>query len=90
MRPPSSRRRSGTTPVSSPPLHKAGLLTDRQFQVLAAMAEGLDNGQISERLGISPQTVKNHVRAIFATAEVHSRMRAVLWGIRNGLIPPLQ
>ena len=41
-------------------------LTDRELEVLRALAEGLGNKQIGGRLGISPSTVKYHLQAIFA------------------------
>jgi DNA-binding NarL/FixJ family response regulator len=60
-------RRDEQHPVLSPSL------TGREEQVLRLVAAGLSNGQIAERLGLRPQTVKNHVGRVFEKLDVHSR-----------------
>ncbi len=62
-------------------------LTDRELDVLRALAEGLGNKQIGGRLGISPSTVKYHLQAIFAKLQVRTRSEAVSYGLRNGVVP---
>ncbi|HEY0118131.1 MAG TPA: response regulator transcription factor [Cellulomonas sp.] len=42
-------------------------LTDRQFEVLRLLAQGLSNAGIGERLAITEKSVQNHVNAIYAT-----------------------
>lgn len=42
-------------------------LTDRQYEVLRLLAQGLSNAGIGERLGITEKSVQNHVNAIYAT-----------------------
>ena len=62
-------------------------LTDRELEVLRALAEGLGNKQIGGRLGISPSTVKYHLQAIFAKLGVRTRSEAVSYGLRRGIVP---
>lgn len=61
-------------------------LTDRELEVLALLAEGLANKQISLRLGISEHTVKFHVSSIYTKLGVSSRAEAVRLGIQLGLV----
>ena len=52
-------------------------LTRREEQILGLLAEGLSNRQMAERLGLRPQTVKNHVRRVFEKLDVHSRLELI-------------
>jgi two-component system nitrate/nitrite response regulator NarP len=52
-------------------------LTARERDVLAALAKGWTNDQISARLGISPNTVKHHLKVLFSKLEVNNRSAAV-------------
>lgn len=62
-------------------------LTDRELEVLRALAEGMGNKQIGARLGISPSTVKYHLQAIFSKLGVRTRSEAVSYGLRRGVVP---
>ena len=62
------------------------VLTDREMEVLALMARGHKNEEIAEKLVITTQTVKNHVRSIFRKLGVKTRVEAVLYAINNKLI----
>jgi DNA-binding CsgD family transcriptional regulator len=62
-------------------------LTSRELEVLALVAEGLDNRIIGRRLGITRSTVKHHLEAIYAKLGVHGRMEAVREGMRRGMVP---
>ena len=62
-------------------------LTDRELDVLRALAEGLGNKQIGARLGISPSTVKYHLQSIFGKLDVRTRSEAVSYGLRRGVVP---
>ena len=50
------------------------------------IAEGMGNKAIAERLFISENTVKNHVRNIHEKLQVHSRMEAVVRAVRDGVL----
>jgi DNA-binding NarL/FixJ family response regulator len=62
-------------------------LTERELQVLRALAEGLGNKQIGAQLGISASTVKYHLQAVFAKLGVRTRSEAVSSGLRSGVVP---
>ncbi len=64
------------------------LLTEREIDVLRAMARGYTNRKIGEELYITEQTVKNHVSNIFAKLGVETRVEAVLYALRHGLASP--
>ena len=61
-------------------------LTSRELEVLQFAAGGLTNRQIGRRMGISENTVKNHIRNILEKLHLHSRMEAVLYAVREELI----
>jgi NarL family two-component system response regulator LiaR len=66
---------------------KPGLdLTEREYEVLSLMVEGLNNTQIAGRLTVSPSTIKSHVSNILTKLGVSSRTEAVTLALRNGLI----
>jgi two-component system NarL family response regulator len=60
-------------------------VTARELEVLKLVAQGLSNGQIGTRLFISENTVKNHVRNILEKLQLHSRMEAVMYAVREKL-----
>jgi two-component system NarL family response regulator len=61
-------------------------LSRRELEVLTLVAEGLNNRAIAERLFISENTVKNHIRNIHEKLQVHSRMEAVVRAVRDGVL----
>jgi NarL family two-component system response regulator YdfI len=68
------------------------LLSAREAQVLALLAQGAANKEIALRLDISERTVKGHVTGIFNKLGASSRTEAVAIALRNGLLstePPL-
>lgn len=62
------------------------MLTKRQVQVLKMAADGLLNKQIAIELGISPQTVKNHLYAVYQHLGAINRAHAVFLACRMGII----
>jgi DNA-binding NarL/FixJ family response regulator len=68
------RRRTRRVPVIG---RRGVILTDREWEVLEAMRNGLSTEEIAERLFISPVTVRTHVSAILRKLQVPSRERAV-------------
>lgn len=63
-------------------------LTEREREVLALIAEGCTNAEISERLVISRKTVSNHCSNIFAKMQVADRTQALLRARQAGLGGP--
>jgi DNA-binding NarL/FixJ family response regulator len=61
-------------------------LTERELEVLRLVAQGLNNREIAKRLFISENTVKNHVRNILEKLQLHSRMEAVMYAVREKLL----
>jgi DNA-binding NarL/FixJ family response regulator len=64
-------------------------LTPREREVLALLAEGLDNKAIAERLFISAETARAHVVRLLAKLNVESRLQAGLFAIRHGIGPSI-
>jgi two-component system, NarL family, nitrate/nitrite response regulator NarL len=62
------------------------ILTNREREILALLADGLANKQIAARLGISKNTVKTHIELLFDKLTVSSRAEAVATGVRRGLL----
>ncbi len=61
-------------------------LTPREQEILSHLAEGKSGNIIAEELNIAPLTVRTHVRNLMSKLGVHSRLEAVAFGVRNGLI----
>ena len=61
-------------------------LTERELEVLRLVAQGLNNREIARQLFISENTVKNHVRNILEKLQLHSRMEAVMYAVREKLL----
>ena len=61
-------------------------LTRREMEVLKALAEGLTNKEIAERLHMSVDTERTHMMNILSKLGVHSRLQALLFAARHGLI----
>ena len=61
-------------------------LTPRQFEVLRHLAAGCMTSEMAAKMGVSPETVRNHVRGLLRALGVHSRLEAVIEGRRRGLI----
>jgi len=61
-------------------------LTPRETEILKYIAEGYLNKQIAAELGISEQTIKNHVTSILRKLNANARTEAVVVAIKQGLI----
>jgi len=64
----------------------APVLTQREREILALLADGFGNKQIAARLGISTNTVKTHLELLFDKLDVSSRTEAVTAAARMGLL----
>ena len=61
-------------------------LTAREMEVLRLVARGLNNRDIAKELFISENTVTNHIRNIMEKLQLHSRMDAVVYAVREKLL----
>jgi two-component system, NarL family, response regulator LiaR len=61
-------------------------LTDREYEVLTLLAQGLNNNTIADKLSISPYTVKNHVSNILGKLGASTRTQAISFAMQEGLI----
>ena len=65
---------------------KITLLTNRELEVLAQVANGMFNKEIATNLNISERTVKNHISNIFKKIDVSDRTQAAVFAIKNNII----
>ena len=62
------------------------MLTPREREILQLLADGLSNADVAERLFISQETVKSHVRHILTKLEADTRTQAVAIALREAMI----
>ena len=72
-------------PGSTPTLD---VLTDREREVMALVAEGLSNDEIAERLVVSPATAKTHVSRAMVKLGARDRAQLVVFAFESGLARP--
>ena len=63
-------------------------LTIREQEVLELLAKGKSGNEIAGELHIAPLTVRTHIRNLMSKMGVHSRLEAVAFGLKNGIIDP--
>ncbi|HJP65673.1 MAG TPA: response regulator transcription factor [Actinomycetota bacterium] len=61
-------------------------LTSRELQVLQSMADGKSTPDMARELFISPLTVQTHIKNILSKLDVHSKLEAVTFAVRHGLV----
>lgn len=61
-------------------------LTPRELEVLELLARGAGGREIARTLGVAPNTVRTHVQSILSKLQVHSRLEAAAFAVRNGLV----
>jgi DNA-binding NarL/FixJ family response regulator len=61
-------------------------LSEREMEILRLLADGLSNKAISERVSLSENTVKYHLKNILHKLNVQNRTEAVMYALRNDLI----
>jgi two-component system, NarL family, response regulator LiaR len=73
-------------PIKSENAANLGTLSQRETEVLKLMVEGLSNPEIGDKLFLSPNTVKTHVRGIMNKLAVDDRVQAAVVALRAGLV----
>ena len=71
--------RPGGAPLAPP-------LTERELEVIKALAQGMSDRQIANALGISEKTVRNHTSNIYRKLHIFDRTQAVIYAVREGVI----
>jgi two-component system nitrate/nitrite response regulator NarL len=61
-------------------------LTPREMEVLRALADGLSDREMSESLYVGVGTVRNHLVSIFGKLGVNSRLQALVFALRHGIV----
>ena len=64
----------------------AGQLTQREREVLTLLARGTSSVEMARRLDISPNTLRTHVQSVLTKLQVHSRLEAATFAVRNELV----
>jgi DNA-binding NarL/FixJ family response regulator len=69
-------------------LPELDLLTEREREVMALVAEGLSNDEIAQRLVVSPATAKTHVSRTMIKLHARDRAQLVVFAYESGLVQP--
>jgi DNA-binding NarL/FixJ family response regulator len=78
-------RQSRTPKESGEEAARVALVTKRERETVALVAEGLRDREIAERLYISPVTVHHHLSSIYAKLGVSGRLKLVVYAYKHGL-----
>ena len=73
-------RQAANARLAPPPL------TERELEVIRALARGMSDRQIAQSLGISEKTVRNHTSNIYRKLHIFDRTQAVIYAVREGVI----
>jgi DNA-binding NarL/FixJ family response regulator len=76
----------GLPAISENAAARAAGLTDREFDVVKAVARGLSNSAVGEELKVTEQTVKFHLTNVYRKLGVDNRTAAVRWAVSRGLV----
>jgi DNA-binding NarL/FixJ family response regulator len=80
-----SKEEPASPEPSAAPVRDAAVLSQREREIVVLVAQGYKNKGIAEKLFISEQTVKNHLRTIFSKAGVSDRLELALYAVENHL-----
>jgi DNA-binding NarL/FixJ family response regulator len=86
MAPDTARKMLSTFENHPPETGLSPSLTERELQVIRALAQGMSNKQIAQSLEISEKTVRNHASNIYKKLHIFDRTQAVLYAIREGIV----
>jgi PAS domain S-box-containing protein len=64
---------------------EVGDLTPREREVLGLISQGMTDLDISQKLGLTRATVRNHVATLYSKIDVHSRSSAIVWARERGI-----
>jgi two-component system nitrate/nitrite response regulator NarL len=67
---------------------RARQLTARELEILAMLADGASSAEVRECLVVSPNTVRTHIQNILSKLQVHSRLEAVTFAVKYGIVRP--
>lgn len=85
LHPDAARMLMGLATRPKPAPERSAVLTERERDVIALLAEGWSNKQIARELSISETTVKGHVANILGKLELADRTQAAVYAVRHGL-----
>jgi len=72
--------------LSTSTAERLAVLTDREREVLALVAEGMSNDEIAQHLVVSPSTAKTHVNRAMAKLDARDRAQLVVIAYQSGLV----
>ncbi|WP_394276597.1 response regulator [Luteococcus sp.] len=78
----SNRRPAGARPTDD---RSPSILSPREQEVSALIAEGLTNQQIARRLGLETTTIKAHISSVFTKLDMNNRVQIALWAHDHNL-----
>jgi DNA-binding NarL/FixJ family response regulator len=73
-------------PMTSGEAQNAGVLSDRELQIVELVSAGLTNQDIAEKLEISKRTVDNHISNILTKTETSNRVELTRWALLWGKV----
>jgi PAS domain S-box-containing protein len=78
---------AGLRRTTQPALPSVALdeLTDRERDILGLICQGQSDGDMSQTLGLSPNTIRNHVSSLFRKIGVNRRAAAIIWARERGV-----
>ncbi len=83
---PDAKGHKASAAARTPALSAQDVLSSREREVLTLLAEGFSTKTVSQRLGISHYTARNHIQNILNKLDLHSKAQAVSYAFKKGLL----